>query len=77
MPREKKPRTPELERLGQRIKDLRVAKGYASSETFAFEHGLSRVVYGRWESGEDMRYSSLLRVAAIHNLSLEDFFHGV
>ena len=63
-----------IERLGNRIKELRIKKGYTSYEYFAYEHNISRAQFGRYERGEDLRFSSLLKVANALDVSLEELF---
>ena len=65
----------DLIKLGKRIKQLRIAKGYTSYEYFAYEHNISRAQFGRYEKGEDLRYSSLLKVIRAFDISLEEFFN--
>ena len=74
--RVKTPIEPEdqLVKLGARIKTLRIKAGYASYETFAYEHGLPRAQYGRYEQGKDLRFSSLVKVVAALGMSMSDFF---
>jgi hypothetical protein len=60
--------------VAAKIKKLRIAKGYSSYENFAFDHGLSRVSYGRHEKGTNITMGSLLRILDIHQVSLKDFF---
>jgi transcriptional regulator with XRE-family HTH domain len=64
----------DLKKLGNRIKQLRIKKGYSSYEVFAFENGISRAQFGRYERGEDLRYSSLLKVVKALGISVKDFF---
>lgn len=64
----------ELVRLGERIKQLRIKKGYSSYEIFAFENGINRAQFGRYERGEDLRYSSLLKVCGALGISIKEFF---
>ena len=56
------------------IKQLRKDKGYTSYETCAFDHELNRVQYWRVENGQNITLKTLLKILAIHNLSIEDFF---
>jgi len=60
--------------LGNRIKALRLKAGFTSYEHFAYEHNFSRAQFGRYESGEDLRYTSLVKVVAAFGLTLEEFF---
>jgi transcriptional regulator with XRE-family HTH domain len=70
----RKPPTKDLIRLGARIRELRKEKGFDNFEHFAYEHGFSRAQFGRYEKGEDLRYSSLLRVVRALNMTMEEFF---
>jgi len=69
-----KPKSKEILALANRIKNLRIAKGYSNYEFFAFEHQISRAQYGRYERGEDMRFSSLIKIVKAFDMTLEDFF---
>jgi hypothetical protein len=60
--------------LGARIKDLRIKAGFTSYEHFAYEHNFSRAQFGRYENGEDLRYTSLLRVVKAFGLTIDEFF---
>jgi len=64
----------EIKKLANRIKSLRIKKGYSSYETFAFEIGIHRAQYGRYENGTDIQYTSLVKIANAFNMSLEEFF---
>lgn len=64
----------QLKNLGKRLKALRKAKGYDNYEQFAFTHEINRSQYGRYETGEDLRFSSLLKVLAALDVSLSEFF---
>ena len=63
-----------LEKLGSRLRDLRKARGYTNYEQFAFDHGLPRAQYGRYEKGQDLRLSSLVKVLTAMDVSLTEFF---
>jgi len=65
-----------LEKLGKRFKELRIAKGYPNYEQFAFEHSISRSQYGRYEKGQDIRFSSLSKVLKALDVTFEEFFKG-
>lgn len=61
--------------IGEKLAELRRKKGYTSYETFAFDHDLPRVHYWRIEKGKvNVTFKSLIRILAIHNLTVEDFF---
>ena len=63
-----------LKRLGKRIKEIRIAKGYSSYEYFAYEHNISRAQYGRYEKGEDLRFSTLAKVINAFGMTMNEFF---
>jgi len=69
-----KDKSEEVLLLGKRIKELRIAKGYTNYEIFAFDKNISRAQYGRYEKGEDLRFSSLVKVLNALEISPEEFF---
>lgn len=70
----RKPPTKDLAKLGVRIRELRKERGFNNFEHFAYEHGFSRAQFARYEKGEDLRYSSLLRVVRALDMTMEEFF---
>jgi hypothetical protein len=64
----------QLKKLGERIKQLRIAKGFTSYEYFAYEHNISRAQFGRYEQGQDLRFSSLIRIINAFGMTLDEFF---
>ncbi|MGE0077499.1 MAG: helix-turn-helix domain-containing protein [Bacteroidales bacterium] len=64
----------ELEKLAKRIKSLRIKKGYSNYETFAYDNDLPRAQYGRYEQGQDLRYTSLIKVVKALGVTMEEFF---
>ncbi|MBD0834460.1 helix-turn-helix domain-containing protein [Aestuariibaculum suncheonense] len=65
----------QLLKIGERLKELRIQKGFSNYENFAFSHDLPRSQYGRYENGEDMRLSSLIKVLEAMGVTLEEFFN--
>jgi transcriptional regulator with XRE-family HTH domain len=65
------------QKIGNRIRQLRIKAGYSSAEKFAYEYDISRTQYARYELGADMRISSILKIAAAHNITLHEFFKGI
>lgn len=65
----------ELRVIGKRIRQLRQEKGYNSHETFAYDNGLSRSQYWRYENGKDLKISTLLRILKYFDISIEEFFN--
>jgi len=64
----------DLKRLGDRIKSLRIKAGFTNYEYFAYKHEIPRAQFGRYERGEDLRYSSLLKVIRAFGITVEEFF---
>ena len=64
----------EIKKLAQRIKSLRIQKGYTSYENLAFDNDIHRAQYGRYEKGTDLQYTSLVKVAKAFDMTLEEFF---
>lgn len=65
---------PFIQKLAKRIKQLRIKKGYSSYEYFAYDHGFSRSQYGRYEKGEDIRFSSLMKLIDAFEITPVEFF---
>ncbi|MDB5145972.1 MAG: transcriptional regulator [Mucilaginibacter sp.] len=63
-----------LQKLGARIKSLREEKGFANYEVFAYEHDISRSQFGRYEKGQNLTFTSLVRVVEAFDMTLEEFF---
>ncbi len=61
-------------KLGERIKGLRIRKGYTNYESFAYEHNISRAQYGRYEKGQNIRFSSLIKLMNAFEMTLPEFF---
>lgn len=63
--------------IAQKIKQLRLEKGYTSYEQFAWDNEINRVQYWRIEKGSNITIASLLKVLDIHKVSLKDFFSDI
>jgi transcriptional regulator with XRE-family HTH domain len=64
-------------KIGTRITDLRKAAGYSSQEDFAYDAGIPRAQYGRYEKGSNMTLTSIIRILKFHKITLEEFFKGI
>jgi transcriptional regulator with XRE-family HTH domain len=74
MAKTKKKRAKEVVLLAARIKELRIAKGYRSQETFAYDNDYTLSYYSRIERGEDIRFTSLVKVCKALGVDLKTFF---
>lgn len=63
-----------LAQMGRRIKKLRIEQGYSAAEYFAYDHNIARAQYARYEQGEDLRLSTLIRIVKAFDMSLTEFF---
>jgi transcriptional regulator with XRE-family HTH domain len=63
-----------IEQLAARIRQLRKDAGYSSFEEFANDRGIHRAQFGRYEKGQNMRYTSLVKVAGLFGMTLQQFF---
>lgn len=63
-----------LKKLGERMKQLRIKKGYTNYEYFAYDHEISRAQYGRYERGDDLRFGTLIKIINALEMTIEDFF---
>ena len=70
----KKELSEDVKKLAVRIRAIRIQKGYTSYEYFAYEHNISRAQFGRYETGEDLRFSSLVKIVKAFDMTLEEFF---
>lgn len=64
-------------KIGERMREIRIAKGYKNYEKFAYDNDIPRAQYGRYERGTDLKLSSLLKVLDGFDMTLEEFFSGL
>ena len=64
----------ELKKMADRLKYLRKKKGYTNMDIFAYEHGFGRAQYGRYENGQDLRYTTIVRLANCFDMTIKEFF---
>jgi len=73
MKSEKENLDPRITKMAEKLRQMRIAKGYSSYEKFAWENGINRVQYYRVEKGENITLKTLLRILDIHKVSLSVF----
>jgi transcriptional regulator with XRE-family HTH domain len=69
-----------LNKIGLRMKEIRKEKGYKNYEAFAYEKGLPRAQYGKYErGGEDanMTLVNLIKILDAFDMTLEEFFSSI
>lgn len=77
----KKDKQPDIDKrlllIAEKLKKLRIEKGYTSYEQFAWENNINRVQYWRIEKGSNITLISLMKVLDIHKVSLKEFFNDL
>ena len=76
MNKKKKKPNPDVQKLAKRIKTLRMDQQYTNYEHFAFDHYFARTQYARYEQGEDLRFTSLVKLVHAFGITLSQFFEG-
>ena len=67
----------QVKEIGKKLRVLRKAAGFSGYDAFSWEHGLSRIQYWRMEKGTNFTINSLLKILAIHKISLKEFFEDI
>ena len=65
----------EVQIIAAKLKKIRIEKGYTSYEAFAYAYELPRALYGKYEKGQDMRISSLVKILNAVGVPLSEFFN--
>jgi transcriptional regulator with XRE-family HTH domain len=63
-----------LKKLGNRLKQIRIKKGYSNYEYFAFDNNIGRAQYGKYETGGNIRFDTLVKIIKIHGMTIKEFF---
>ncbi len=63
-----------LNNLGARLKFYRKLKGYTNYEHLAYDMGISRSQYGKYENGGNIKFTTLCKILCHLNITLEEFF---
>ncbi len=63
--------------VGQKIRELRIKKGFSAYDGFAFTHELPRLNVLRAEQGKAITMTTLLKILNALEISPEDFFKGI
>ena len=64
----------QVRKMAERLKHLRKERGYSNMDIFAYENGFGRAQYGRYEKGQDLRFTTIVRLANCFDMSLKEFF---
>jgi transcriptional regulator with XRE-family HTH domain len=63
-----------LNQLGNRLKYFRKIKGFSNYEHLAYDLGISRSQYGKYENGGNIKFTTLVKILDHLNIELKDFF---
>lgn len=63
-----------LQKLAKRIRNLRKERGYTNYEYFAYDVGISRAQYGKYEAGANIKFNTLLKIIKGLGMTVEEFF---
>jgi len=63
-----------LNQLGERLRYYRKLKGYSNYEHLAYDLGISRSQYGKYENGGNIKFSTLCKILDFLDVSLKEFF---
>ena len=63
-----------LKKLGERLRYFRKLRGFSNYEYFAYEIHMSRTQYGKYESGGNIQFSTLLNILKALDVTIEEFF---
>ena len=69
--------SPRMKAVGEKLRKMRIEKGYSGYDFFAWEHKLSPRQYLNMEQGKNFTMASLIKVLDIHAITLEEFFKGL
>jgi transcriptional regulator with XRE-family HTH domain len=63
-----------LKMLGKRLKKFRIDRGYTNYEHFAFDNGIGRAQYGKYETGGNIQFDTLVKLLNSLDVTLKEFF---
>ncbi|MCH7408968.1 helix-turn-helix domain-containing protein [Belliella sp. DSM 111904] len=68
-----------LKAIGAELEKLRKNSGYTNYENFAFEKGINRSQYGKYEAGNvDIQITTLLKILGkFDGMTLQQFFKNI
>jgi transcriptional regulator with XRE-family HTH domain len=65
--------------IGDRMSQLRKLEGYNNHEDFAYDKGINRSQYGKYEKGKtDLQVSTFIRIIfSYKDMTIEKFFENI
>jgi transcriptional regulator with XRE-family HTH domain len=68
---------PRIIQIAEKLRELRIKKGYSNHEFFAWDNEINRVQYWKVEKGSNITIKTLLKILDIHGISLSEFFKEI
>ena len=65
----------QLIQLSERLRYYRKMRGYSNYEHLAYDVGISRSQYGKYENGGNIKFTTLCKILDHLNVSLKEFFN--
>lgn len=63
-----------LKKLATHLKSARKKNGFTSFEHFAYQMDIGRSLYAKYESGSDLKVSTLFKIIEGMGMSVSEFF---
>jgi transcriptional regulator with XRE-family HTH domain len=63
-----------FKKVGKRLAELRKKAGYTNQEEFAYEAGIARGQYSRYEVGSNITIGTLHKILKFHKITEKEFF---
>ena len=63
-----------IKQIAEKLRELRIQKGYSNHEFFAWDNEINRVQYWKVERGSNITLKTLFKILDIHGISLSEFF---
>lgn len=64
-----------MKKFAARMKELRIKAGFTSAEDFAYEKGIDRAQWGKWERGQiEPRLFNIFRICDALGVTPAEFF---
>jgi transcriptional regulator with XRE-family HTH domain len=64
----------DIQKLATHIRSIRKELGYSNADFFAYQNDITRSQYSRYENGEDIRFSSLMKLIKGFKMTPAEFF---
>ena len=67
-----------IRKIAEKLRKLRIEKGYTSYENLAFDTQIPRMIVYRMEKGDrDFNFTTLLKILDALEIDISDFFKGI